>query len=210
MPRLPQLVVGGADHRPALQGGNGGLVQDPAQGTGGEQITVGAQNPIGFQPGAVDGGGNTPGRLSVDVGDDDLGARFLHHSCQLGSHLAHSLDGHPAAPEVGGVPEVGGDRPHRRHHTPGGERRWIPRSAGRARQSAHPAGGLGHPEHVLDGGAYVLGGDVGAAESLHQSPVCRQQISRLVEAGIADDHGLASSQVQACRRRLEAHPLRQA
>jgi hypothetical protein len=62
-----------------------------------------------------------------------------------------------------------------------------------------------HPLHVLDGGAYVLGGDVAAAQALHEAAVGAEEHLVLLGLGGADDDRLAAPQVEARRGRLVGH-----
>ena len=64
---------------------------------------------------------------------------------------------------------------------------------------------LPHRFQVAARGADVGGGEIAAAQRIHEPAPGPQQGFGLVGAGIADDDALAAAQVQARRRRLVGH-----
>jgi hypothetical protein len=69
---------------------------------------------------------------------------------------------------------------------------------------------LRHVLHVGDAGAGVLGGDVAAVQLLERACERGEQLGRLVRARVADDHRLATAQLEVGHRRLVGHAARQA
>ena len=107
--------------------------------------------------------------------------------------------------QAGGVPAVAGRGEHPLVHA---ERRQHAGVAGPAAGDAAPRDEvalLGDDVHVLDVRADVARRDVPTAEALHEPPVRAQQLRRLVDRRVADDHGLAAAVVETGEGVLVGH-----
>jgi hypothetical protein len=66
-----------------------------------------------------------------------------------------------------------------------------------------------HEVHVGRAGAHVFGRDVAAAKRVHETAVSAEDHLALDRAVVADDHGLAATEVQPGHRVLVGHAARQ-
>ena len=98
-----------------------------------------------------------------------------------------------------------GGGPHALQHAERGEHGRVPRTAVRGRAAGHEPALPRDDVHVADVGAHVARGVVAAAEGLDEAAVRPQQGLGLVPPRVADDDGLAATQIQAGARRLVRH-----
>src|SRR5690606_6342345 len=205
-----ELVVGGPDDSLAPQAGDGVCVEHGTQRTRREDVAGGRDGVVGVDgldavvlDRSLDGGG-------LGVGHYHLGPGFHEQLDEGASDFAHSLDDDLATFQVGSAPQVlgggfgGGEQAAGRH------RGGVARTPLCHRQADGPAGLAADQGHVGGGGADVLGGDVAAAQRIDQLPERPQEALGLVRGGVADDHRLATTQIQAGGCRLVGHPLGQA
>jgi hypothetical protein len=89
-------------------------------------------------------------------------------------------------------------------------RRWVSGAAFLDGYAHHPPCLAADHVHVQCVGSHVFGGDVAPLERVDDPPVRAPQAFRLHLEGVADDDGLAATEVQSCCCRLEAHGLGEA
>jgi len=207
--RLRELVVGGADHRRAVQLGDGDSVERRAERARRVDVAfdrVDLLDRDALDPEAVrdalDGSG-------VDVGNRHPRPLLDQVAHEVGAHLADARDADVTALEVGRPPEPAAHRLHRVEHAVGGGRGGV---TGAPERSAHPGDvpGLAADEvHVRLGRAHVLGRDVAPAERLDEAAVDPDEGLGPGRGGVPEDHCLATAEVEARGRRLVGHAPRQ-
>ena len=199
-----ELVVGPASHHAALELRNGPGVQHTAQGAGRQDVAVGGQNRVGGGhlqtpvPGAIEG-------IIEYVGDDD--SRVLLHQvlAQMAGHLAESLDGHGPAAQAAVAPDFLGTGLHPHVKAQPGHDGGIPAASEGDGQAGDVSGLLPHEFQVAPRRSNVGGGQVAAAKSIDGAAVGSHQGLGLIPVRVANNHALASPEVETGGRRLVGH-----
>ena len=152
-------------------------------------------------------------RSGGDVGDHDVGSDVEKVADQVATDLAHAGDadssagqhrgGIGVAPDrLGGGTQAAEDAVRRQHAA-------VARAAVRLGATGHVRRLPGDDVHVLAEGADVARGDVAAVERLHEAPVGPEQRLGLLGRRVADDDGLAATEVEAGDGGLVGHPARE-
>ncbi len=204
-----QHVVGRAGDGRAGQLREGVVVDDRAQRAGGEDV-AGDRVDLGGVGGLGAEVADRPGDVvEVDVGDGQPHARLVEQAAELVADLAGALDDHVPPGQVVLLPQLLSDRVHPLEDAVGGIDGGVASTTVEDRATGDEAGLAGHQVHVRTEGADVLGGDVAAAQALDEATVGAQERLGLDALGVADDDGLAATEVEAGHGRLVAHPARQ-
>jgi hypothetical protein len=149
---VAQHVVGPPAHDFALQLGEGFVVDDGAQGAGGENIGVHAVDGVPFHGGGLKFLNAAEDALAHHVGDDELRAGLAQVLAQEVAHIAHALHGDGLARHAAVAVHVAAAGLDGLEHPQRGKGRRVPRAPGQAHHM-----GRFHVDvhHVLGRGAHV-------------------------------------------------------
>jgi hypothetical protein len=143
---------------------------------------------------------------AINVGDDELRARLMELLAQVRADVPEALDGDHLALERIGSPSMVGRRLDRTEHATRRHRRRVARPV---REAADVLRFHVHEIHVGRARAHVFRRDVATAERIHEPAMGAEDHLALDRAVVANDHGLATPEVQAGDRVLVRHAARQ-
>ncbi len=206
MTLLQQLVVGGARDYLDLQLRDRIIVDDPAERARREDVRFHAVDLIGLHGARTEIVHHALHALGVDVGHHELRARLVQLPGQIVAHVPRALHRDGLAGERIGAPVEASRRLHRPEDTVRRHRRRVARLA---REAGDVVGFHVHELHVARARAHVLRRDVPATLHFHEPAVCAEDHLARLRAVVADDHGLAATEVQPRDGVLVSHPPRQ-
>lgn len=120
------------------------------------------------RPGCGQRGLQLSERSGIHIGGHHSRAGVGEKPGQVAADLADTFDTHDAAGEIHGAPDGARGSLHGPVHTPRRQRGAVPGTAGTLAAGDDVPGRRPHDVHVLGRRADVTGGDVPAAQSLHE------------------------------------------
>src|SRR5918997_5442867 len=210
VPRLAEYVVGAPRDDAAAQLRYGRVVEDGAEGAGGEDVARDGQDLIRLHRLGAELLDHAFQSRLVHIGHDQVSTSLVQKTAQVVADVSGALHGNDPALQGGRTVDFLDAGPHTLQDSEGGEWRGVARAAA-GDVDPDDVRGLDPDEiGVLRRSTDVLCHDVASAKGLDVAPERAEERLGLVYVGVPDDYRLPAPEVEAARGGLVGHPSRQA